>query len=174
MVIYNIKLGFARKKVAALLQKRAFSEESKEVKSIVVLLDHAKTEIIDAFVKLRDFLKVNEQDFQLVLVTKISAGKEDFKGLVITASEITWNGNFRSEEVRDFVHHKYDLLIAFPENENELLNLMAAASTASLKVARSKAENDIFDISIAAKFEEPEIFISELKKYLKILNKIRE
>ncbi len=160
--------------MAALLQKRAFSEEFKEVNSIVVLLDNAKAEVVDEFEKLRRFLRVPEQNFQLVLITADSSKKEDFNALVITPSEITWNGNFRSEEVRDFTHQRFDLLIAFAEKDNELLKLMAEASAASLKIARSKGENDIFDISIAAGFEKPEVFVKELQKILKILNKVRE
>lgn len=173
MVISNIKLGFARKKVAALLRKRGISAEHDEVRSMALLLDTNDDHILNEFKKLQRFLSVKEKDMKVILVSSEVEDK-DFNGLIVGPSEITWSGSFRSNEVIEFVNREFDLLVSFARSENMLLNILAEASAACLKIGRKQEESEIFDLSIATNFDEPEVFIAEIQKYLKILNKIKE
>ena len=174
MVISTIKLGFARKKVTALLQKRAPSGRSGVIRKVAVILDFPDVKVIDEFQEFRSFLGVEKEDFRIVLSESGRSGKIDFEGLVIGRSEIGLTGKFRSPEVRDFVNEDFDLLISFTKNESKLLDLIAEASAAFLKVSRREEGTLNYDLSIATDFNEPEVFVEELKKYLKILNRIRE
>ena len=64
----------------------------------------------------------------------------------------------------------YDVLINFYIKDIPQLNLVAAASNAKFKVGFSDVDNRINDLVIGAGPNNIDLFISELNKYLKILN----
>ncbi len=75
------------------------------------------------------------------------------------------------KRLRLFLSAEYDLLISFTSSENKMADFLVSVSRARLKVGRKKSdENGIFDLNISAELSEPEVFTTELKKYLKILN----
>ena len=92
---------------------------------------------------------------------------------VFTPFDLGWNGRLKNEEVTQFLEQNYDVLISFAEAENKLSKLLVSVVRAQLKVGREEQNKgeDLYDLVISTNIDEPSIFIAELKKYLKILNK---
>lgn len=171
MVISNIKLGILRKKLAVLRENRELSEGLGEVRSIGVLLDEADGLVLNELEKLRLDLKVKKEDFQILLCPYSGTKPENFEGILFSPTDINWRGEFRNVEVQQFIDRKYDVLLSFPRHEGRWIESLAGACDACLKVSRRDNRSPVYDLTISTEFEEIRIFLDELKKYIKILNR---
>ncbi|KAF2507562.1 hypothetical protein E0W72_11835 [Flavobacterium arcticum] len=89
-----------------------------------------------------------------------------------TLADISLNGTFKKEEVTAFVHKRFDMLISYYEDEKLPLVAVTLKSKAKFKVGFSTVDSRLNDFTITIAAQKHEVFISELFKYLKILNKI--
>lgn len=170
MVISNIKLGILRKKVAVLRENRDLSKALEPVQSIGVVLDEADSFVLSELQKLRIELKVKKGDFEILLCPSSGGKVENFEGIVFYPEDVTWRGGFRHVEVQQFIDRQYDVLLVFTREDNRWLDTLAEASNAFLKVNRQEKGSSVYDLTISTGFEEIEVFLKELKKYIKILN----
>ena len=77
-----------------------------------------------------------------------------------------------NKEVRDFVESEFDWLISYYDIEKAGLMQVTNLSKARFKVGFSSIDKRINHFMIDTNAENYEIFVTELIKYLKILNKI--
>lgn len=106
-----------------------------------------------------------------VLYCSASGTKEDTNDhVVFRPGDISWTGAIKNSQVTLFLDCDFDLLISFTDKEADLSDYLVKASGAGLKVGRGQV-NQIFDLAIATSIKEVEVFTSELKKYLRIINK---
>lgn len=87
--------------------------------------------------------------------------------------DITWNGDFSVEFVNDFINSKFDVLISYYDVEKAPLLLITNTSKASFKVGFSSIDKRLNHLMISINAENYKVFIHELFRYLKILNKIK-
>jgi hypothetical protein len=85
---------------------------------------------------------------------------------------LSWTATFDKSEVKDFIAQKFDLLINYYDTEKSALLLVSNQSKASFKVGFSSIDKKLNHFMIDTNAENYQIFIEELFKYLKILNKI--
>ncbi|MBN9282977.1 MULTISPECIES: hypothetical protein [unclassified Flavobacterium] len=98
--------------------------------------------------------------------------KETFEYPYFSRKNIAMNGEFLKPEVAGFVNKPFDMLISYYDVEKAPLLLLTLQSKAKFKVGFStidKRLNNFMITTVAEKYQE---FVSELFKYLKILNKI--
>lgn len=174
MVISNIKLGFAQKKIAALPQKAGLFDEADTVKNICILLDEADMELVKRFKNLRKDLKLKEEGFKMLLCLSANPKQKDYEGLIFSPSDLNWRGKIKNTEIKELLGEKFDLLVSFTRQDSRTARIIATALNADLKVSRKEEKSLVFDLVISTKFEEADVFLTELKKYLKILNRIKE
>ncbi len=174
MVISSIKLGFAQKKVADLPRKFSISVQDNSVKKVCIILDEADAGLMNKFKNLREDLKIKEEDFKLLLCLSHRPKSRDLEGTFFSSADLTWSGKIKNPDVKDLLKKPFDLLISFTGKDTKTANYIASAIDAGLKVNRREEAASGFDLTIATGFEEVDVFITELKKYLKILNRIRE
>ncbi len=86
--------------------------------------------------------------------------------------DISLNGSFKKEETTAFVNRQFDMLISYYEDEKLPLVAMTLKSKAKFKVGFSVVDSRLNDFTITITPQKHEVFVSELFKYLKILNKI--
>lgn len=84
-----------------------------------------------------------------------------------------WNGNINQPNFKTFIEEPFDLLIGYFNKDNLYLENAVLHSKATFKVGISKVNQQLYDIEIAEVFRKPNKFLLELKKYLKILKKIK-
>lgn len=107
------------------------------------------------------------------LVFKHQVKKNDsFDYKVFTYKNINWNASFDGLEVNDFVNADFDLLISYYDIEKAPLLLLTSLSKAKFKVGFASIDKRLNHFMIDTNAENYNVFINELFKYLKILNKL--
>lgn len=86
---------------------------------------------------------------------------------------IDWNGNFKDPVVTQFVNKEFDMLISYYNQEKSALLLVTESSKAKFKVGFSSVNKRFNHFMITTAIEEYRVFVNELIKYLRILNKIK-
>ena len=90
----------------------------------------------------------------------------------ITRKDISVSGTFEKEDVAAFINTPFDMLISYYDVEKAPLLLATIKSKAKFKVGFSGIDNRLNSFMISSQAEKYTEFVSELFKYLKILNKI--
>lgn len=91
---------------------------------------------------------------------------------VFSARDMGWNGAIRSEAATSFLSTPFDLLINFYDQERSALVAATQASAARFKVGFASVDKKLNHLLIDSNTSQPDVFISELFRYLKILNRI--
>lgn len=87
--------------------------------------------------------------------------------------DIDWNGAFLKEDLRNFLNEPLDLLIGYFDTNTIFMETAVLKSKATFKVGFSKVNQQLYEMEIAETPSNIENFLSELKKYLVILKKIK-
>jgi hypothetical protein len=86
--------------------------------------------------------------------------------------DISVTGTFEKADVSAFINRPFDMLISYYDVEKAPLLLATLKSKANFKVGFSSIDNRFNNFMISSQAEKFTEFVSELFKYLKILNKI--
>lgn len=169
MILSKFKEKRIRKKIDKKLleiEKSIISSSNNKIHSIIVFTDKNIDEKITKTIA--ESLEVDESIIlNLVFVKKIS--KENISENDFSENDIGILGNIKSERILKVINKEFDLLINFSK-DNLHLDCLTVNSKAKFKVGHSKSDNRLYDFMID--IDDITVFISELKKYLKILNKI--
>lgn len=85
---------------------------------------------------------------------------------------INWNAQISNPAVNDFINEKFDLLISYYDVEKAFLLKITNSSKAQFKVGFSSVDKRLNHLMINTNAENYKVFVHELFRYLKILNKI--
>lgn len=97
---------------------------------------------------------------------------ERFDHPVFSMKDVSWTGSIDRAEVGDFTDRPFDLLISYYDVEKAPLLLVTQQSKAAFKVGFSTVDKRLNHFTIATVAEQYQVFVDELFRYLKILNKI--
>ena len=78
-----------------------------------------------------------------------------------------------NKEVLDFINEEFDLLINFYDQRQIPLVIVTHQSKADFKVGFATVDKRLNHFMIDSPMEEYTVFVEELFKYLRILNKIK-
>lgn len=166
MKISDIKIAVARKKLLALAEDTL---TGKKTCKMAILLETEEETVLKPFLQLKQDLNLESADFKVVICGERGAKNDMFDYPFISIKDFGWNGT-PNQETSAFLNIDYDVLISFTAEENKMANFLVSVTRARLKVGRKLHDkSDIFDLNISAAISAPEVFIEELKKYLKIL-----
>lgn len=171
MIFKGLKRNALKKSVESCIKKRKpQSKQVSSIKSLAVLIDASQSVNILSVVKLANELGVKSDHLTVM------GYKEDQKEIADDKDAAYYNdksfgvgGSIKSTSLNKFIDKDYDVLINFYSDEKLELNYVAAASQAKFKVGFAEVDNRINDLVIGAASDNINLFISELKKYLKIL-----
>jgi hypothetical protein len=108
-----------------------------------------------------------------ILVFKDSIKKtETFTYPVFSYPDLSWIATFDKREIIDFISKDFDLLISYYDVEKAPLSLVTHLSKATFKVGFASIDKRLNHFMIDTNAKKQKIFIEELYKYLKILNKL--
>jgi hypothetical protein len=91
---------------------------------------------------------------------------------VFSYKEINWSGEILDSNAKLFLNTNFDLLINYHDFENAPLVYASYLSEANFKVGFTTKDKIINQFMINTDVNNYQLFIDELVKYLKILNKI--
>ena len=87
--------------------------------------------------------------------------------------EVNWKGAFTQPDFNGFLEQPFDLLIGYFNENNLYLEKAVLASNATFKTGFSNVNAKLYELEITGKTAPAEPFLLELKKYLKILKKLK-
>jgi hypothetical protein len=85
---------------------------------------------------------------------------------------LNWNAQINNQEVNDFINKNFDLLISYYDFEKAFLLKITHNSKAQFKAGFSSVDKRLNHLMINTNAENYKVFVHELFRYLKILNKI--
>ena len=98
--------------------------------------------------------------------------KETYSEYTFNGNSLNWDGTIKDEVINEFIETEFDLLISYYEIEKAILLLITNNSKAKFKVGFSSIDKRLHHLMISTAIENHTVFVNELCKYLKILNKI--
>ncbi|MEI7508975.1 MAG: hypothetical protein WCJ62_05870 [Flavobacterium sp.] len=107
----------------------------------------------------------------LVFKNKIKK-KEIFEYSVFSYKNLTWSASIESQQFKEFIAKDFDLLISYYDIEKTPLLITSQLSKASFKVGFASVDKRLHHFMIDTHAENYKVFMEELFKYLKILNKL--
>ena len=99
--------------------------------------------------------------------------QQEFSCKHFSEKDFGWNGNINEPSFKTFIEEPFDLLIGYFSKNNLYLENAVLHSKSTFKAGISKVNQQLYDIEIAEVPIKTDVFFLELKKYLKILKKIK-
>lgn len=140
-------------KVGLLLDATVFSESEGLIKELII----------------QGFL---EENISVLVYTDTLNKKESYTLPTFNYDIINWNGVITEAVVNEFIATKFDVLISYYDLPKPILLLITNHSKAQFKVGFSSIDKRFNHLMITTSLEKYPIFVQELFKYLKILNKL--
>ena len=97
---------------------------------------------------------------------------DEFSYKHFTENDINWKGKFTQTSLQIFLKEPLDLVIGYFHENNIFLETAILQSKAQFKAGFSGVNPHLYEIEISEKTENIVAFTSELKRYLKIINKL--
>ncbi len=98
--------------------------------------------------------------------------KETYNYPIFSQSDLSWIAKIINKDEEAFIAEPFDLLINYYDVEKVSLIIATNESKAKFKVGFESIDKRLNHFIIESKIEDYGIFVTELFKYLKILNKI--
>jgi len=173
MILKGLKRNALKKNIEANLKKRSASSLGiSRLTTLAVLIDASYDVNILSLVKLANELGVSHEKLKIIGYKEDKELESNNEAAYYNDKSFAVNGSVKNQFLKEFIDKEYDVLIGFYEENKIELNSVAAASKARLKIGFSQVDNRINDLIIGATVNNPNLFIKELKKYLKILQVI--
>nr|WP_245902661.1 hypothetical protein [Flavobacterium aciduliphilum] len=115
---------------------------------------------------------INRGNIQLLVFKDKLKKNESFKYPVFSYKNLSWTSSVSGEAYKCFVAQNFDMLISYYDVEKTPLLLATYESKAKFKVGFTSVDKRLNHFMIHSNAENYAVFLEELFKYLKILNKI--
>lgn len=142
-----------------------------DVKTVGVIVDEsyfANTK------SLLDELKTNgiaNKNISLLLFKGKTNIDFEVETIRLTSGHLNWKGQIKNEEVKGFIARDFDLLVSYYDVEKAILLVVTHESKAKFKVGFGNIDKRLNDFMITTNLGNYQVFVQELFRYLKILNK---
>ncbi|MFV8369391.1 DUF6913 domain-containing protein [Flavobacterium sp. LB2R40] len=172
MFLNYIKNFFVKKTLKNSLQNLKSNASTAAIHTVGLVVDATDFVKIELLIKeLSSFGIVPESIKTIVYNGKLKKGNKDTYP-TFNARHLNWNGQISSPAVHDFINQKFDLLISYYDIEKAILMQITHHSKANFKVGFSTIDKRLNHFMIKTEVNSYSVFVSELFKYLKLLNKI--
>jgi hypothetical protein len=142
------------------------------IQTVGLLVDESIFYKKDALVKELIANGISEKDIKIVVYRNKIKKNELYSHPVFSFKDLNWKAEITNPVVNDFINEKFDLLISYYDVENAILLNSTNNSKALFKVGFSSIDKRLNHLMINTNAENYTVFVNELFRYLKILNKI--
>ena len=172
MFLNYLKNFFTKKIVKDTLLNVKHIESDGNIKTVGIIFDESYFYEKEALVLELVKNGILESNIKILVFKDKIKKNELFDYPTFSHKDLSWTATFDKSEVKDFIAQKFDLLINYYDTEKSALLLVSNQSKDSFKVGFSSIDKKLNHFMIDTNAENYQIFIEELFKYLKILNKI--
>ena len=178
MIFKSIQTKFKIKSGKKFLEEelskpKALSDRQHGVLSIGCIVDLDKFNNAEIFNKLIKEFNLQPNGVHIIGYKKDSGTHSPFGIQICEENDLGWNGNIENSYVSEFFGREYDVLINYYTDNKLVLKLLTARTNARIKVGFPSVDTKLNDLIIQTSINKFDIFKTELKKYLKILNEIK-
>lgn len=160
---------FLNRNMVQLLKNSGVRDANKTERALIFSDDRASGQ--ELLKEVSALLNISDDCIDLI-VFENKKPKDNKLNFLSTPADFGWFGKVKSEKLKIILTKKYDLLINYCKVDNLYGNLLLLQSKTALKVGFAHFDNRFYDLIIKCDPSERALFNTELKKYLKILNKI--
>lgn len=172
MFLNYLKDFIVKKTLKKSFQNLKINESANAIKKIGILVDATLFSETESLVKQLAVNGILAENITVIIYSDTFNKSEINKRVVFGAKHLKWNGEIASPELNDFINTKFDLLISYYDVEKAILLKVTHSSKALFKVGFSSIDKRLNHFMIQTEASDFKLFVSELFKYLKILNKI--
>lgn len=172
MFLNYLKNFFTKKKVKDTLSNVNHIASDDFIKTVGIVFDETYFYEKEALVQELVNNGILENKIKILVFKDKIKKNEIFDYPTFSHKDLSWTATFDKSEVKDFIAQKFDLLINYYDTEKSALLLVTNQSKASFKVGFSSIDKKLNHFMINTNAENYKVFVEELFKYLKILNKI--
>lgn len=167
-----IKNFFLKRKIYKKLDQFSLQHTDSKINSIGLLVDETYfSNTADLIEEICTF-GIQKEKIELVCFVDKSKKYKIDDVLYFTDGDVTWSGELKNNKLQDFVAKPFDLLISYYDIEKASLIAFTFQSKAIFKVGFQSAHKKANHLVINDFAENYKQYVSELFKYLKIINKI--
>jgi hypothetical protein len=172
MFLNNIKSYVLRKTLKKCLRNLKNESLNSPIVSVGLIIDESdfsetaslKSEIISN--------GVSGNNIKVVVFRDLLKSKEVYVEPTFGIKDINFKSQFTALPLKEFISEEFDVLISYYNEENPFLMLLTDRCKAKFKVGFSTIDKRLNHFSLNIGKENYRGFVSELFRYLKILNKI--
>lgn len=172
MILKAFKEKSNQKFLLRLLRAKSSAISSKKIETIGVIMDAAEYSDAEEFKNFCHDLGIQLPRIQIVVFVEDEKKTERLWGNYFSKKDFGWRGNVKHVELKTFLDTEFDALIGFYKTDALELKLATALSKANFKIGLSGVDDRLFDFILDVGVKDFEVFKTELRKYLIILNKI--
>lgn len=142
------------------------------IKTVGIIFD--ETYFYEREAMVRELIQngIAENDIKILVFKDKIKKNEVFDYPTFSHKDLSWRATVDKKEVKDFIAEPFDLLINYYDTEKVALLLVSHQSKAGFKVGFAAIDKRLNHFMINTNVENYKVFMDELFKYLKILNKI--
>ena len=115
---------------------------------------------------------IKENNMKMIVFRDKIKKNDSFSQPTFSNKDTSWKGDLEPNFVKDFINEPFDMLISYYDTEKAPLLLITNHSKALFKVGFSTVDKRLNHLMINTNAENHKVFVHELFRYLKILNKI--
>ncbi len=172
---HDLKNLFIKKHLSALMDQPVLQVGLKGVCTLAILTDLEQDAALEMVKNALKIFKLDPSKCKVLLLDPVldNSYTEDLPNCIyLQKQDIKWGGGLKhNTDAADFANTSYDVLINFCSEKNLRFNYIAALSKAKFKIGLCHSTiSTKNNLCINIGFNQPDIFLSEIKKYLKILN----
>jgi hypothetical protein len=165
--------NFSAKRVLKKSQINVDTEISKTpIQTVGLLVDETDFDPKDKITSYLIRQGIDSQNIQILAYKNKYKKKETPDYPHFSKKDVTWLGSIENKEAKDFKQQPFDMLISYYDQKKTPLVIVTHKSKANFKVGFSSVDKRLNHFMIDTDCSKPEVFMDELFRYLKILNKI--
>jgi hypothetical protein len=169
----NLKEKSLKKQTERNLHKRDLSQVNSRVKTLGFLVDEASFQDFDQLCDFSVFLGLQRKDVKVFSFVEYKKRGPNLRQDQVNNKDFSWNGTINNQNAKEFLSKPLDVLVGYYRGTHEFLDLMVSESKAKFKVGTAGADARLYDLLIELDVDNTEAIKIELKKYLRVLNKLK-
>lgn len=172
MFLKYIKDYFLKRILKKNLQNVKSISSAVSIQTVGLLIDESYFFEKEALVKELIANGILENNIKLIVYRDKLRKNEIYSQPTFSIKHLNWKAEITNPEVNDFINESFDLLISYYDVEKAILLNITHNSKALFKVGFSSVDKRLNHLMININAENYTVFVHELFRYLKILNKI--
>ena len=172
MFLNLIKDYFLKRILKNSLQNVKSSSSASKINTVGIVVDESYFFQKEALVEELVANGILEQNIKLIVYKDKFKKNETDSQPTFGIKHLNWKAEITESFVNEFINEKFDLLINYYDIEKAILLKVTNNSKAHFKVGFSSVDKRLNHLMITTNAENYPVFIHELFRYLKILNKL--